>query len=239
MTSGHYDDEEYEVPLTDQRIFGAGLKRKRVQFVPSSSESTTAEAIGDPTSEQPGSSNPYRRHLATNATATHEGVQSTASHPEDSVGSSAPERQDCPICHLPIAPDATHHASIAHQVCLPHAHPPSSIDRRRKGVAMMTTHGWDPDQRHGLGSTGQGILYPVVAREKVDKYGVGLVSSALDDTSTSTKAVKPARKREAPRNLDAGKVRARHDQQKKDDQRMREGFYGDEDVQKYLYGDDG
>ncbi|KAF2723766.1 hypothetical protein K431DRAFT_310508 [Polychaeton citri CBS 116435] len=31
------DEDEYEIPLRDQRYFGAGIKRKRVQFVPSSS----------------------------------------------------------------------------------------------------------------------------------------------------------------------------------------------------------
>ena len=36
-----YDEEDYFIPLQDQRVFGAGIKRKRVQFVPSTDPNLT------------------------------------------------------------------------------------------------------------------------------------------------------------------------------------------------------
>jgi len=50
------DDEDYFIPLEDQRVFGAGLKKKRVRFVRSSESngilSTTTTAIGDVKTEE-------------------------------------------------------------------------------------------------------------------------------------------------------------------------------------------
>ena len=39
------DDDEYEIPLRDQRVFGASLKRKRVKFVPSSTNGATVQSL--------------------------------------------------------------------------------------------------------------------------------------------------------------------------------------------------
>ncbi len=47
------DDDVYEIPLQDQRVFGAGIKRKRVKFVPSTTPTTSVptgpsiSSIGD------------------------------------------------------------------------------------------------------------------------------------------------------------------------------------------------
>lgn len=34
-------DDDYYVPLVDQRVFGAGIKRKRIAFVPATTEQTS------------------------------------------------------------------------------------------------------------------------------------------------------------------------------------------------------
>jgi hypothetical protein len=44
-------DEEYTVPLQDKRVFGAGLKRKRVKFIPAASTITTASTIAGASTE--------------------------------------------------------------------------------------------------------------------------------------------------------------------------------------------
>jgi hypothetical protein len=41
-----YSDDEYEIPLEDQRVFGAGIKRKRVAFVPSTQAAFDAAKTG-------------------------------------------------------------------------------------------------------------------------------------------------------------------------------------------------
>ena len=41
-----FNEDTYEIPLQDQRVFGAIIKRKRVQFVPSSACSSTTPATG-------------------------------------------------------------------------------------------------------------------------------------------------------------------------------------------------
>ena len=38
-------DDEYEIALRDQRIFGAGIKRKRIQFVASTAETTSTQSL--------------------------------------------------------------------------------------------------------------------------------------------------------------------------------------------------
>ena len=55
---GASDDDSYEIPLRDQRYFGAGLKRKRVQFVastkpdPAPSAVTSTNSLGSTASER-------------------------------------------------------------------------------------------------------------------------------------------------------------------------------------------
>lgn len=39
------DDDEYEIPLRDQRYFGAGIKRKRIQFVSSTSQEAASTSL--------------------------------------------------------------------------------------------------------------------------------------------------------------------------------------------------
>jgi hypothetical protein len=100
---------------------------------------------------------------------------------------------------------------LAHQVCLTHSHPPSHLDRNRKGLAYLSSYGWDPDARVGLGASGQGIQYPIKSKPKDDKLGIGVVLPKEADR----------RKKEKVEKLDAGKIRKLHEKDKKKAERLR------------------
>ncbi|KAH6676366.1 hypothetical protein B0J14DRAFT_536762 [Halenospora varia] len=235
------DDDTYEIPLQDQRVFGAGIKRKRVQFVPSTSNPST------PPTQSRSSANSisdlYLKLVLPESSKDAENEQSSSSGEQQ-----ASESQVCEICSLPLSslpstgttlnglnntesPDTEpsqgirpHEASLAHQVCLEHSHPPSHLDRNRKGLAILSTYGWDPDARLGLGATGQGIQYPIKTKPKDDKLGIGVVLPKEADR----------RKKEKPERLDAGKIQKLHEKDKKRTQRLRDMFYQNEDVDRYL-----
>ncbi|KAG4437114.1 hypothetical protein IFR05_007412 [Cadophora sp. M221] len=235
------DDETYETPLQDQRAFGAGIKRKRVKFVPSSTQSTTplssnssGQSVGDfylklvlPGNQKPSPSLPSISPNGTEDVSSSGGVQTLM----------------CEICSLPFSEAAMppptealdmeqttkqrpHEASLAHQVCLTHSHPPSHLDRNRKGLTYLSAYGWDPDSRRGLGAEGQGIQFPIKTKPKDDKMGIGVVLPKEADR----------RKKEKVQKLDAGKVRKQYEQDKKKAERLREMFYRNDDVERYLGG---
>jgi len=206
------DEEFYTIPLVDQRVFGAGLKRTRVKFVAESTATETA-STGPSLSEQ------YLSIVLKNS-------------PESSsVSSPAPEIREsiCNLCKLPIANgDITaHETSVAHQVKVEHQHPPSHIDRTRKGLSYLKAYGWDPDSRAGLGAKGEGILHPIKAKEKRDTVGLG-----MEFKSSENGKAPPVKKR--PVTLDAGRIRKMHDEDKKRHKKLTKIFYGNDDVQKYL-----
>ena len=240
------DDDEYEIPLRDQRYFGAGLKRKRVRFVASTEQAQHIASL-PASSKTPssaadrylaivlGQSNTAER--ATSAPATADQPKAAApkrikeldTTGEDTVsGSLVPtaETSDlyCDICSCRIAANtskAAHERSIAHQISLQHSYPPSHLDRGRKGLAVLRDHGWDPDSRLGLGAKGEGILQPIKAVENPHRAGVG------------AKLV-PLPEKEKPVKLDAGKVRLMEQEGKKKAEKLRNSFYMSDDVQKYL-----
>lgn len=262
------DEDHYEIPLRDQRYFGAGLKRKRVQFVPSTSSTTT-----EPTSlpGTPSAASASDRYLsivfgksasepASAAPSPRTGVTAVSgSTPDDQTtartartartaknGLLEEERGDvgdtittCEICSLPISATNTtvpHEASLVHQICLPHAHPPSALDRTRKGLSILEAYGWNPDQRLGLGAAGEGILHPIKAKEKRDKIGLGVGNEAEADAASARLKNQKTRakvEKEVPK-LDAGKIKKMEKEQRRKDQRLREMFYASEDMDKYL-----
>src|ERR1700749_928263 len=154
-------DEDYFLPLQDQRVFGAGIKRKRIDFVPASTSD-----LSQPTSTRQGKTDIGSRYLSivlpqsrtdspdTTASTTPEVTDLPSERPsaESSAQPSplptAPEL--CPVCAQPIT--STHESSIAHQVCLQHVHPPSHLPRSHVGVRYLSSYGWDPDARRGLGA---------------------------------------------------------------------------------------
>jgi hypothetical protein len=254
------DDDTYEIPLQDQRVFGAGIKRKRVKFIPSVAASS-ASPTPSGTSAKSVSDFYLKLVLPSEDQSSKEGSPAVAPSSSSIKHSANPEQpranqnqlQVCEICNLPLTstpdtlltptneinPDAAHtskappsqkarphEASIAHMVCLTHSHPPSHLDRRRKGLAYLSAYGWDPDSRLGLGISGQGIQYPIKPKPKDDKLGIGVVLPKEADRKRKEKIEK----------LDAGKVRKLHEKDKKKAEKLREMFYRNDDVERYLGG---
>lgn len=245
MTAADDDEDEYEIPLRDQRYFGAGLKRKRVRFVPSTERTEQIGSVSLPTT--PKESSAADRYLAIvlgqsntaeRASSAPVGEPLTAEPSQakeadklnEHTSSEAKQSADdssalyCDLCHRNIAANvsrATHESSIAHQISLQHTYPPSHVDRERKGLAVLQGHGWDPDSRLGLGARGEGILQPIKAVDNPDKAGVGA-------------RLAPAKVKEKPVKLDAGKLRRLEQEGKKKAERLRNSFYMSDDVQKYL-----
>lgn len=246
------DDDTYEIPLQDQRVFGAGIKRKRVKFVPSAAASTTLPTSSGPSAKSV--SDFYLKLVLPSEDEPSKEASPTAASPSKPTNSfetsqlpqrEQPEEQVCEICNLPLtstlersldgeaskqseslAKARPHEASLAHQVCLTHSHPPSHLDRNRKGLAYLSSYGWDLDARVGLGASGQGIQYPIKTKPKDDKLGIGVVLPEEADR----------RKKEKVEKLDAGKVRKLHEKDRKKAERLREMFYRNDDVERYLGG---
>ncbi|KAF3361360.1 D-lactate dehydrogenase [Verticillium dahliae VDG1] len=191
------DDDEYEVPLHQKKPFGSGIRRQRIEFVKASDADLST--IQDTRPENSGASIKD---------------ETTEALDEAADGKTATARRR-----------RKHEASIAHQVCVAHSHPPSALDRARMGLTYLSSHGWDPDARKGLGSEGQGIQYPLKTKPKDDKLGLGL--AVPKDFQGRVEKKKPV-------TLDAKKSRQKAEADKKKGEKLREMFYGSEDVQRYL-----
>ncbi|KAI5295524.1 hypothetical protein KEM52_001102 [Ascosphaera acerosa] len=272
------DPDDYFLPLEDQRVFGAGIRRRRVKFVPAQNVDSTASQYQD-NADRAGSLPPSdvadrylalvlkntapaakagdttpgleksdqteahqadehgsRMKLRTKQTAEHDSRPTTSttrtqSKPCDELGL-APEHEQiqCEVCNrwLPNASVGAirqHEASFAHQVSLPHSHPVSSVDRSRSGFKYLRSHGWDPDARVGLGSTGQGIRAPIKPSVKQDTAGLGIDVKKLRQEG---KAVAK------PEKLNAKQVRHMEHKLKKKGERLHRMFYASAEIEKYL-----
>ncbi|KAL2006294.1 hypothetical protein VTN00DRAFT_9948 [Thermoascus crustaceus] len=247
------DDEDYFLAPHDQRVFSAGIRRKRVPFVPSSETLlTTGDVVKTKTEpeKKPGP-NAASKYLSIVLPEEAERVESSSeaaataslSHADqgehgdkkDVTSTSTATPGLCDVCNLPLdrnpddgSTDRPHEASIAHQVCLTHSHPPSHLDRTRPGLRYLASYGWDPDSRLGLGAPGrEGIREPLKARIKEDTAGLGVPE---EEKKKKGRAVKEARVEK----LNAKQVRQREMEAKKRGEKLREMFYRSEDVQKYL-----
>lgn len=225
-------EDEYYTPLEDQRVFGAGIKRKRVNFVPAElgpphpvRGTPDTGAVGD-------------RYLSIVLGKTQSQTQ-TGSDDHKNVQIRGPPQSKaeaalCEICNLPIElPSAVeantprpHEASIAHQVCLTHSHPPSHLDRSRQGLKYLSSYGCDPDSRLGLGASGSGIRNPIKGKIKNDTAGLGV--------QKPKKGVRDVLKEEKVEKLDAKKVRRREEEGRKKRERLQELFYRSDDLERYL-----
>lgn len=251
-----YTDEDYFVPLEDQRVFGAGIRRKRVPFVRSSEHelNTTVTANAQPTSTTAASAgvNIANRYLSIvlpkdQPKLEQKQEQNEQVHPAPPSPSSmtTPQLlQRCEICNLPLTSDSNtmgshrpHEASLAHQLCLAHSHPPSHLDRTRHGLRYLSAYGWDPDSRLGLGAPGrEGIREPVKPRVKHDTIGLGV---NIDEDADEGPVSKRSRNKEPPKptkveKLNAKQVRKSHAEAKKKNEKLRELFFRSDDVQKHL-----
>lgn len=224
-TMSESDDEYYSVPLKDQRYFGAGIKRQRVHFVPSStSENTTPAGASTPSTLS--ASERYLQIVLAKA----------SSEPPPSSDLQKADNQDprtCDICKTQYEGDeAAHCSSLVHQIALPHSHPPSALDRSRKGLSILQSYGWNPDERLGLGAQREGILHPIKAKEKRDTVGLGVDFNSDEPTlKKKRKTVPPPKPVER---LDAGKIRKLEQNNKKKHERLQSLFYSNDEVDKYL-----
>lgn len=225
------DDDTFEIPLQNQKPFGAGIKRQRVRFVPSSTDTPATAPLPAVSGESV--SDLYLKLVLPDEQESALALNNGTSEPVE-----------CEICHLPFSDESLaaadsgtpradqtakqppHEASLAHQVCLTHSHPPSHLDRNRKGLTYLSAYGWDPDARLGLGATGQGIQFPIKTKPKDDKMGIGVVLPPEADRKKKVKVKK----------LDAGQVRKMYEQDRKKGERLREMFYRNDDVERYLGG---
>lgn len=155
-------DDEDSTPFEAQRVMGAGLKRKRIDFVRAGALSSTQVAqqvdIASSVSERYLSIVLKKGGCSTDSGATDTNISDT---PRSSPSQQhAPKDAVCEVCKLPISrqDDAVstlskpHESSMAHQVCLTHSYPLSHLDRSRQGLKYLSSYGWNPDSRLGLGA---------------------------------------------------------------------------------------
>ncbi|KAI9815371.1 MAG: hypothetical protein M1832_005510 [Thelocarpon impressellum] len=230
--------EEYFVPLQDQRVFGAGIKRKRVQFVPAkeASSATTPPRTDATSTGEPNRAGDYYLSVV---------LASGQKPPIDESKEDADIPRRCEVCDLPFPPsdaaadnaamptsETRHAASLAHQVCLTHSAPPSHLDRQRLGLQYLSSYGWDPDTRLGLGASGrEGITAPIKGRLKRDTLGVGVkVPEGKRGMVRAAGKIKVEK-------LGAGEVRKREAEARRKGERLREMFYGRDEVLRYLGND--
>ncbi|KAI8953693.1 hypothetical protein F4801DRAFT_536292 [Xylaria longipes] len=219
-------DEGDEVPLQHKRPFGSGLKRKQVIFVPASSGNLNSIGERRPENSEPSKSvsDIYLSIVLPKDT--------TEAASADEANTARPDI--CDICRLPVSENANaadtgkssrrpHEASIVHQVCISHSHPPSALDRSRMGLGVLQAQGWDPDARTGLGAVNQGISFPIKAKPKYNTLGLGV--EVPKDIGT---------KKEKPQMLNAKKVRKMAADDKKRHEKLRHQLYGNPEVERYL-----
>ncbi|TDZ14730.1 hypothetical protein Cob_v012378 [Colletotrichum orbiculare MAFF 240422] len=221
-------DEEYDVPLHHKRPFGAGIERQPIKFVKASDPNLKTTET-EKTTKSGSSIGDFYLNLVL---------------PKEKRPLEIPKPAVCAVCDLPLVKDDAvkrivsdggkavtsqqkHEASIAHQVCLAHSHPPSALDRTRMGLTYLESHGWDPDSRRGLGVLEQGVQYPIKTQKKDDKLGLGL---KVPKEVIGGKIEKKAK----PQKMDAKQCRKQAEEDKRKAERLRELFYGSEDVDRYL-----
>ena len=227
-------EEEYYVPLVDQKVFGAGVKGKKIAFVPASPAQVSAPEDG---STRRSLADRYLSIVFPKDVSSSETTPKRTPEVDERVNS---ESALCAVCKQPISASEdkvainAHESSIAHQVCLTHSHPPSHLDRDHVGLRYLKGYGWDPDSRVGLGARQDGVRIPIKATEKHDTTGLREVEDE-EDMKLKNRSVKT--KQEPVRLLDAGKVRKQEQAAKKRAERLRATFYG-EDLSQYL-GPDG
>ncbi|EHY52811.1 hypothetical protein HRR83_007638 [Exophiala dermatitidis] len=248
------DDEDYFLPVEDQRVFGAGIRRKRIAFVPAtSSESalptTTARTSNSASAEsrylsivlpKSNSEKSNQKQNENNHTAAPVIARDEQTHLDPATVGGGNEDVICPVCKQPIVSTdgkpamEAHEASIAHQVCLEHSHPPSHLDREHVGLRYLETYGWNPDSRKGLGARQEGIRIPIKPKEKKDTAGL---RETLEDEDHDIKTIQRkarAKKEDKVVRLNAKQVRIKDMEAKKKAEKLRRVFYGGQDLEQYL-----
>src|SRR5947209_3987273 len=95
-------DDEYFLPLEDQRVFGAGIKRKRIAFVPSS----TLESVAS-TPTKATTTTSHDRYLSIIEKKLSGDDQSTEAQSPTATSIAEAPQNVCPICRLPLSASDT------------------------------------------------------------------------------------------------------------------------------------
>lgn len=228
-TMADHTDDEYYVPLVDQRVFGAGIKRKRVAFVP-------AENDESPITSTAKQSNAGSRYLSIVMKAPSADTGTTAESAQSQL-----EVQEspstCEICGQAVSEGSgllnSHETSIAHQMCLKHSYPPSHLDRSHVGLKYLQDYGWDPDARLGLGARQEGIRIPVKAKQKSDSAGLGLSRNEEEELDKVKQKKKATSKEKQVVKLNAKEIRRIEEEESRRAEKLRRSVYG-EDLTQYL-----
>ena len=230
-------DEEYTIPLTDQRVFGAGITKRRVNFVP---PATVAPQTAPSVLDGPAVADLYRSIVLEDGSRKNNKETNERNVPSKSSDLAQTNAQldgaICEICNLPLESSSTsvstpanpHEASLVHQVYLSHSRPPSNLDRTRKGLVYLSSYGWDPESRLGLGATGHGRLAPVRGNLKNDTLGVGFEETLRKSSQGIVRVEKKVEK------LDAKRMRKLEAKERRKRGRLQEMFYGGDEVTRYL-----
>lgn len=240
---GDDEDGDYFVPLVDQRVFGAGIKRKRIDFIPASDSSTSLPST-TPSPRPTDLGAKYLSIVLGGEQRERDNVSKDLGNDDNTTKATAQSQQQeriCTVCKQPVskmeeggeanAAAAPHESSIAHQVCLEHSYQPSHLDRGRVGVKYLTAYGWDVDSRRGLGARQEGIRIPIKVNEKRDTAGLRETVDVEDQVREKTKTT--VKKEDKVIRLDAKAVRKMDVEAKKRAERMRQSFYGP-DLDQYL-----
>ncbi|CAK7204748.1 hypothetical protein SEUCBS139899_007508 [Sporothrix eucalyptigena] len=238
------EDGALDTPLHRLRGFGTGLHRQRVAFVKARETPTTGSSLAG---TLPGGavSDLYLSIVmgqsTTNTTTTT--ASTTVNEPVDVVETEPTPA--CDVCHLPLttsasAADHHHETCLVHQVSLGHSKPPSSLNRSRLGLAIMSAQGWDPDSGRGLGADQQGMPYPIEARLRPDRQALGndagsSRASGSHPAGTAASNPAPTRKRSYTRK----QLRAMEEDRRRRHDRLREQIMSNRDLDKYLIPQDG
>ena len=201
---GYTDQETFFLAAEDQRVFGAGIKRKRVPFVPASTTETSSvtkpnTTVGD-------------NYLSIVLKKQEQISEKVAKDAEPAV---------CEVCGQPAK--ESHESSISHQLCLGHSHPPSHLPREHIGMKILGSHGWDPDSRLGLGAAGEGIRVPIKTRIKNDTVGLG-----VEIRQKSGHRMFEVKEDAGVKRLNVREVRLQEEEGRKRAQKLQRNFYGKE-----------
>ena len=226
-------DEETSNSLVQNKSLLAGVTRKTIHFVPAAVAPAQASQLAPRTTASISPGDRYLDIVLKNS-APMEARRTPFSKTSDREnGAEAEKGACCEICNLPIdargvatsIASTEHESTIAHMVCMSHSHPPSHLDRSRPGLRYLSSYGWDPDSRQGLGATGKGIRAPIRAKVKNDTVGLGV------KTRGNQKLPVPKVER-----LDAKQVRKMDMEDRRRRERLQEMFYRDDAVETYLAG---
>ncbi|KIH90307.1 hypothetical protein SPBR_00971 [Sporothrix brasiliensis 5110] len=239
---GLNEDGASDTPLHRLPGFGTGLHRQRVAFV-RAGEAPQTKGSG-PTGALPGGAvSDLYLSIVIGQTEKREGSAESVAK-ADEASTTAPTTPACDVCRLPLTTPSSaaahHHEScLVHQVALDHSKPPSSLNRGRLGLAIMSAQGWDPDSGRGLGADQQGMPYPIEAKLRPERQALGNgpapSSSESRSRSSGSAASAPTRNRKHTRK----QLRAMEEDRRRRYDRLREQIMGNKDLDKYLRPQEG